>query len=143
VTALLDINVLIALAWPNHVHHTAATAWFGARPSTDRWATTPLTEVGFVRVSSNRLVVATAVPPGDALTLLQAMCDWSDHEFWPDDVRLRDSGSGPTPATSRQVTDAHLLALVRGRGGRLVTFDGGVAELAGDRRQMLVELLRA
>ena len=25
-TALLDINVLIALAWPNRVHHAAARA---------------------------------------------------------------------------------------------------------------------
>jgi predicted nucleic acid-binding protein len=25
---LLDVNLLIALAWPNHVHHTSARAWF-------------------------------------------------------------------------------------------------------------------
>ena len=31
VTALLDVNVLIALAWPNHVHHAAARAWFEDR----------------------------------------------------------------------------------------------------------------
>ena len=24
---LLDVNVLIALAWPNHVHHAAAHTW--------------------------------------------------------------------------------------------------------------------
>lgn len=26
--ALLDVNVLIALAWPTHIHHEAAHAWF-------------------------------------------------------------------------------------------------------------------
>jgi predicted nucleic acid-binding protein len=25
---LLDVNVLIALAWPNHVHHDLAQTWF-------------------------------------------------------------------------------------------------------------------
>ncbi len=25
---LLDVNVLVALAWPNHAHHGAAIAWF-------------------------------------------------------------------------------------------------------------------
>lgn len=26
--ALLDVNVLLALAWPNHQHHVAAHRWF-------------------------------------------------------------------------------------------------------------------
>ena len=26
--ALPDVNTLIALAWPNHVHHDAARSWF-------------------------------------------------------------------------------------------------------------------
>lgn len=31
---LLDVNVLVALAWPNHVHHEAVQAWFTeTRPS--------------------------------------------------------------------------------------------------------------
>ena len=37
-TALLDVNVLIALVWPNHVHHEAARAWFTRRRK-DGWAT--------------------------------------------------------------------------------------------------------
>ena len=28
--ALLDTNVLLALAWPNHQHHAQAHAWFAA-----------------------------------------------------------------------------------------------------------------
>ncbi|MGH9896422.1 MAG: type II toxin-antitoxin system VapC family toxin, partial [bacterium] len=49
---LLDFNVLVALAWPNHVHHQAAVKWFLTNQS-GGWATSPLTESGFVRVSSN------------------------------------------------------------------------------------------
>lgn len=38
---LLDVNVLIALAWPNHVHHDAAGSWF-ARLRRTGWATCAL-----------------------------------------------------------------------------------------------------
>jgi hypothetical protein len=41
-TALLDVNVLIALGWPDHVHHAAARHWFGQSCS-NGWATTPIT----------------------------------------------------------------------------------------------------
>ena len=57
--ALPDVNVLIALAWPNHVHHhpaRPARSWFAANRSTG-WATCPLTEAGFVRISCNRSAV--------------------------------------------------------------------------------------
>jgi hypothetical protein len=30
VISLLDVNVLVAFAWPNHVHHSAAQHWFDA-----------------------------------------------------------------------------------------------------------------
>lgn len=32
-TALLDVNVLVALAWPNQVHHQPAREWLRGRPS--------------------------------------------------------------------------------------------------------------
>jgi len=48
--------VLIALAWPNHVHHERAQAWFSS--SRDQgWATCPVTESGFVRVSLLSLAI--------------------------------------------------------------------------------------
>lgn len=40
--ALLDINVLLALAWPSHQHHAAAHGWF-ARESRHGWATCAFT----------------------------------------------------------------------------------------------------
>jgi hypothetical protein len=52
-----------------------------------------------------------------------------DHQFWPDDVSLRDAKifdvtrlHGP-----RQITDAYLLALAIAHHGRFVTLDGNVA----------------
>jgi predicted nucleic acid-binding protein len=48
-TYLLDLNVLIALAWPSHVHHCLAQAWF-KRHRHQGWATCPLTPTGFALV---------------------------------------------------------------------------------------------
>jgi len=48
--ALLDVNVLVALFHPDHVHHDLAHDWFvGHRHA--GWATCPVTENGFLRVT--------------------------------------------------------------------------------------------
>ena len=52
---LLDINVLLALTWPSHVFHPQAQEWF-ARNRAAGFRTCPLTEIGFVRISSNPFV---------------------------------------------------------------------------------------
>jgi len=130
VIALPDVNVLVALAWPNHVHHDAARAWFEGHHRRG-WATCPVTESGFVRVSSNRKVIPAARRPGDAILLLREMTSLAGHSFWSDDTSIARS---PWVAAERlvghgQVTDAHLAALCLARKGRLVTFDGGIADV--------------
>lgn len=127
---LLDVNVLIALAWPNHHGHAAARDWFRAH-ARNGWATTPITESGFVRVSSNRLALPAATTPSAAITLLRQLTSASGHRFWADDVQhVLDDVIDPANVTGyRQVTDAHLLALCRAREGRLVTFDTALATL--------------
>lgn len=42
---LPDVNVLIALFDPGHIHHGAAHEWFGS-VGREAWATCPLTENG-------------------------------------------------------------------------------------------------
>lgn len=51
------------------------------------------------------------------------------HEYWPCSVSLLDPSviDHSRLLGSRQVTDAHLLALATDRGGRLVTFDRAIA----------------
>src|SRR5262249_7534558 len=80
---LLDVNVLLALAWPNHVHHNEAAAWF-ERKGAPAFRTCPITETGFVRISSNPAFTANAVMPNQALILLQQITSLPGHEFWPD-----------------------------------------------------------
>lgn len=132
---LLDVNVLIALAWPNHVHHARAHAWFA---DVRVWATCPLTESGFVRVSSNRNAIPDAVTPAEACSLLSELVTVRDHRFWEDSVSpARAPAAFGHVVSYRQVTDAHLLELARIHGGHVATFDRGVEGLVppelGDR----------
>ena len=139
--ALLDVNVLVALAWPNHVHHQAAHAWFDGEHRSG-WATTPVTECGFVRVSCNRAAIAVATSPPDAVAVLSAMRALPGHVFWADDVPL----VGPEPHSMRShadVTDVHLIALAQRHDGVVVTFDRGLRNLAGSRAADLVRVLAA
>lgn len=126
---LLDVNMLIALAWPSHVHHRKAHAWFAANRSSG-WASCPLTQCAFVRVSSNPKIIPEAVMPMEALALLKEMVSLEDHVFWPDDVPFyREPVPTELLVGHRQVTDAYLLGLSIRHNGKLVTLDRGVAAL--------------
>lgn len=134
--ALLDVNALVALAWDAHVHHAAVRTWFGAS-ATAGWATCPVTESGFVRVSSNPKVLAGAIGVEQARDVLRALRRHEGHRFLGDDVSLADTEI-PRLIGHRQVTDAHLLALARRHDTRLVTFDTAAAGLAlGDEVELL------
>jgi toxin-antitoxin system PIN domain toxin len=124
------VNVLVSLAWPNHVHHQAAHAWF-KQNRRHGWATSPLTQSGFVRVSSNPRIILEARQPGDALLLLRQMTALSGRVFWPDDIALASSRfvASERIVGHNQVTDAHLLALALRHGGRLATFDDEIPGL--------------
>ena len=140
--ALLDVNVLVALAWPNHVHHDATRAWFDERRLSG-WATCPLTESGFIRVSCNPSVVHQTVTPSDAIDLLIRLRQLESHTFWPldrsvttlpEDILARIQGY-------RQITDAVLLAAAIQRGGQLATLDGGLERLVPENRRRSVCVL--
>ncbi|HEY4052663.1 MAG TPA: hypothetical protein VGL74_02910, partial [Terriglobales bacterium] len=64
---LLDVNVLLAIAWPNHQFHAAAVAALASR---SHWATCALTQLGFIRISSNPAAIAAARSPREATGLL-------------------------------------------------------------------------
>ncbi len=125
---LLDANVLIALAWPVHIHHQAARRWFAAHRA-QGWATCSFTETAFVRISSNPRVFASAAGVPEALQALQALRNLPAHEFLNDQVSLIGSPFRPFIVHHQQVTDAHLLTLAHSNGSRLVTFDQGITRL--------------
>ena len=138
---LLDVNVLIALVWPLHVHHGHCQSWFATRRESG-FATCPLTQIGFVRISSNPRFTPNAVSPPEAMLLLSRIVALPEHQFWPDDLPLGGAiAAGPLLAGHRQITDAYLVGLARKNGGRLATLDRGVRILA-PKEDDLVELIQ-
>lgn len=124
--ALLDVNVLIALHDQQHVHHQAATHWFGLHAALG-WASCPLTQNGAARVMSQ-----PAYPQPASLSALLAMFSRSfadpSHAFWCDDISLADGAVFDSQRIHghRQVTDVYLLGLAVAHGGRLVTLDARI-----------------
>lgn len=125
---LLDVNALVALAWDTHVHHEAVARWFDEHA--EPWATCPVSEAGFVRVSSNSKVVVGALGIDEARGVLRDLRGVGEHRFLVNDVSLIDADAPPIVG-HRQVTDALLLTVARRAGVPLVTFDIALANLAG------------
>lgn len=134
--ALLDVNALVALAWDTHVHHQAVSAWFDQQSGP--WATCPVSEAGFVRITSNPKVVAGALSVDQARGVLRDLRQVGEHRFLVNDVSMADADMPPIVG-HRQVTDALLLTVARRAGVALVTFNAALATLAGGNG---VELLR-
>jgi toxin-antitoxin system PIN domain toxin len=123
VTALIDINMLIALFDAAHVHHHAAHAWM-ARNRSLGWATCPITENGCVRVMSQPSYPGH-LPVAEIVWRLASAVSATDHIFWPDSISLCDSRRFEPDQIliSKNLTDIYLLGLAVAKGGRLVTFD--------------------
>ncbi len=124
-TYLLDVNVLLALSDPMHIHHEAAHHWFAA---TGRiaWATCPLTENGFVRIAAHPKYPNR---PGDIATVLDILrrfCASENHQFWSDKVTLREIIIPDAIFTHNHVTDIYLLGLAVRYGGKLATLDQSI-----------------
>src|SRR3974390_2776581 len=98
---LLDSNVLIALATPEHSLNARAAAWFRQG---HRFATCPITQGALFRFHLRAGVGAT---PDSAKRLLEAISFLPRHEFWPDDASYLDLSTAGI-AGHRQVTDACL-----------------------------------
>lgn len=119
---LLDVNLLLALADPMHVHHDRVHRWFGTTGQ-HAWATCPITENAFVRVASHPHYPNR---PGDSaviLGLLRQFCTHLGHVFWSDDASLRTLLTPGAVFTHNHVTDVYLLGLAAMRGGKLATLD--------------------
>ena len=126
---LLDVNVVIALIDPLHVHHDRAHRWFTAR-ATSPWHTSPTVQNGVVRVVSHPKYPNTQPAP-TVLASLASLAAHQDHTFIPDSVSLLD-GSVYTERllASSQVTDTYLLHLAASNDALLATFDTRIVTTA-------------
>ena len=125
--ALLDVNLLVALFDPDHVHHDLAHDWFADAGSAG-WATCPLTENGLVRVVTHPRYQPNPPRPTLVLERLRKFCSGERHHFWGDTISLCDESlfAAASIAGHRQLTDIYLLGLARKMGGRLATFDRAI-----------------
>ena len=119
---LLDINLLLALTDPMHVHHEPAHKWFSGKGQ-KAWATCPLTENGFIRVASHPNYPNR---PGDVpavFSILRQLCEATGHYFWPEDVSILEILKPDAIITHGQITDVYLLGLAAHNRGKLATLD--------------------
>jgi hypothetical protein len=129
--ALLDTNLLLALAWPNHQHHATAHEWF-ARHAKRGWATCAFTQLGFIRLSSNPAYSPDAVSPQDAAELLQQWTRHKAHHFW-NSPAADVSAIYSNALGHQQVNDAWLVEVARRNKGKLVTFDTRLSAHAAEK----------
>lgn len=129
---LLDLNVLVALAEPGHGHYQKAQQWFNSGGK-DNWGVCPLTEAGFVRLTTNPAFHPGPRTLGQAVAALQTIKEHPGYRYW----EITESWVTLTaPFADRifshqQVTDAYLLGLAIKENGVLVTFDRGLRYMAG------------
>lgn len=122
---LLDVNAVLALGWAEHEAHAAVVARLSRQPEPG-WATCPITQLGFVRISSTSGIFSRSLTPGQAQAVLGGLCADARHRFVGEHPSVLDCDfsmlDGP-----RQTTDAYLVALARHHGLRLLTLDRRLA----------------
>ena len=119
---LLDVNLLLALIDPMHIHHEVAHRWFGEN-GRHSWATCPLTENGFIRIASHPNYPNR---PGDfpaVFAILRQLCDAQGHQFWPDDISMLEFLKPDAIISHAQITDVYLTGLAVHKKGKLATLD--------------------
>ena len=114
---LLDVNVLLGCGWKSHADNSALLIWL---LQANDWATCPLTESGFMRISMTTAYQATFDDARKSLATLRAL---RGHRFLSDDV---DAALLPVLSSYKDTTDAHLVTLAKRHGLRLATLDGSL-----------------
>ena len=121
---LLDINAFIALLWESHEHNARMWKWLDAEGMV---AICPLTEIGFLRISTQPAYGATVE---QARKMLR---DWKvarKPAFVPCDVEALKTNP---PKTGTQTTDFYLAGLARQHGMKLATLENNMGHPAAFR----------
>jgi toxin-antitoxin system PIN domain toxin len=119
---LLDVNVLLATIWANHPQHAKAFAWLTGK----NILLCPLSELGFLRISTNKKAINA--PMEKARKLLNQFATDRKAVRIADDLPALDSHSGK----SDEVTDHYLADLATLHGARLATLDQNLTHVSVD-----------
>lgn len=135
---LPDVNVLVhAHNADSAVHETARRWWDACLAGSEGVGLAWATLLGFVRITTNRKVVARPLPVRDVMQRIHAWLELPHvHVAQPSDAhfaRLRELLEGLGTA-GNLTTDAHLAALAMERGYTLYSTDADFARFPGLRR---------
>jgi predicted nucleic acid-binding protein len=111
---LLDVNILIAAIWRDHQDQRRVEAWLRGKQT----ATCPISELGFLRISSGDTFPFQAEPAACRNALSEFVrkhrCRFIPDDFSPQKIAAQ---------SSRQFTDLYLAELAEKHRMRLVTLD--------------------
>lgn len=97
---------------------------------------------GLLRLLLNPAAMPSTPSPSRALRSVDSLRLSRGAVFWPDDLVPGASRRFAYALTGhRQVTDLHLLDLAATRGGRLVTYDGGIEAVLRPKDRKFIHLL--
>jgi predicted nucleic acid-binding protein len=123
---LLDVNVLVAWGWSDHVEHERVVTWIAAtrKQKATMLLTSAIPELGFVRISVQRAAgLLTVKEASKTLTGMRASLR-KRHAFLSDDQFAHNFPEWCQHAS--RTTDAHLLQLAEAHGAKLATLDTGI-----------------
>jgi predicted nucleic acid-binding protein len=112
-TYLLDVSALLAWLWADHEHHQRVIRWQKGKSI----AFCPITELGFVRISTQPAFGATMNEAREMLSVWQRKIQ---PHFVPCDLKMLDSA--PALASGR-TTDFYLASLAGKHGMNWATLD--------------------
>jgi predicted nucleic acid-binding protein len=122
--SLPDVNTMLALLDPLHLHHEAAHQWYGEKRPL-RLMLCPHVIHGVIRVASQPRYPN---PLGTCAQVRKVLIDFVKHvkpAFCEQDVSLLDERvvAKPEELTPSRVSDLYLLALAVANGAQFATFD--------------------
>ena len=137
---LPDLNVWLALAWPEHIHHQHAVHYW-EQQAAEQVLFCTVTALGLVLlVCQPKLMGTTVKNAAEASALLVALCQQPgvqlaapEHVGWEVFHQLLRRAELP----ARLCTDAHLAALAITNGWRLGSFDRDFERFEGLERLLL------
>lgn len=127
-TALLDVNMLVALFDIYHLHHELVSNWFIAWiENGNQWATCPITQNGCLRILSLPSYKNGFKPIEIKNHLGNAVASHS-HTFILDNISLLQDEliNWQHIQGAKQLTDAYLLALAKYNGAVFVSLDNRI-----------------
>jgi predicted nucleic acid-binding protein len=118
---LLDVNMLIAAIWRDHQDQPRVEAWLHGKQT----ATCPISELGFLRISSGDTFPLRAEPE-PCRNALSEFVQKHRCRFIPDDFSPRRVAA----QSSRQFTDLYLAELAEKNRMKLATLDRRISHRA-------------